>query len=67
MVVAVELIETDDVGVVLGEPVAQHPDRLDPSGSGHWPQGGGDVAGVADHVAADLGLGDVAGVFDRGP
>ena len=64
---AVELIEPSDVRVVVGEPVTQHGDRLDPARACQRPQGGRDVAGVADYVPADLGLGDVAGMLDRGP
>ena len=64
---AVELVEPDCVGVVVGQPVAQHPDGLDAPETGRGPQCGGDVGGVADDVPADLGLGDVARVLDGGP
>lgn len=67
VVVAVELIEPGDLGVPVGEPVAQHPDRLDPAMPGRRSQRGRDVLGVADHVSSELGLGDVGGVLNRGP
>jgi hypothetical protein len=60
---AVELLETGHVGMVLGEPVGQDPDRLDPHLRGGGPQRGGDDLRVADHVAADVGLGDGGGVL----
>ena len=64
---AVELVETGHVGAVVGQPPAQHPDGLDAPKDGRGPQCRGDVGRVADHVAADIGLGNVARVLHSGP
>jgi len=65
--VPVEVIEAGEVGMVVGEPVAQHPNGLDPTGPGHRPQRGRDVTGVADDISAYVRLGDVAGMLDLRP
>ena len=64
---AVELVETDHLWMVVGQPVAQHPNGLDASLAGRGPQRGRDGRRVADHVSADLGLGDLAGVLNSSP
>lgn len=53
--------------MLVGKPVAQNHDRLDPALPGRGSQGRSDVMRVADDITADRGLGDVGSVVGRGP
>jgi hypothetical protein len=53
--------------VLVGKPVAENPDGLDPALAGRRPKRGRDVLCVTDDIAPDHRLSDVCGVIDRGP
>ena len=61
---ALQLVQPVDLGMLGGQPVEEHPHRLDPGVRAGGAQHGADGLGVADHLPADVGLGDEAGELD---
>jgi hypothetical protein len=66
---ALQLAQPAHPGMVLGQPVAQHQDRLGARVDAGRSQGGGDRGDVAGNLPPDLGLadrlGELGGVLGR--